>query len=376
MVSTASQVHLAKIVDDSVLMKGPDLHNLKPGNIVGFQDWYSLHQKERDQIQADLQVRGLTLLPFDEQQFHVTCYDTSRTPAPAISTDPLPQLVSVEDPLIPESPDFTLTPPDSIKLTVIVSGGPEPTSPVAIPGAVTSGMQRELATHIAIELNRSVMRCNVPEHWHMVASGKGLTGKGFCVVRILLPKGWLPRSEYDTPPSADCGMMNAAARMEAIRFNRLQLACGGQVKFWQLHIKPLEYPKAASRVDLNELESEVIATAAEGLAGQLHVNRSRNGELSLQFNGELNSVRWVPEKETPAELARQFRRIAQRFLEAAKRLDGREQAPNGVTLHAIQSNERLIRISGFDDVHLLVENARSDEAAFARAREAMSRIAG
>lgn len=65
------------LIDDSILTKGPDLHSLQPGNIVAFQDWYSLPQSERDGIDASLHSRGLKLLPFDEEQFHVVCYDTS-----------------------------------------------------------------------------------------------------------------------------------------------------------------------------------------------------------------------------------------------------------------------------------------------------------
>lgn len=370
MLSVASQVQISPIADDSVLTKGPDLHNLQPGNLVSFEDWYSLPQDKRDLIDADLQARGLALLPFEEEQFHVTCFDTSRKPAPAISTDPLPTLVSVEEPRIPEEPDMTLTPPDSIKLTVLISTGMEPLTASAIPGAVTRGIPRELATKVAVELNRGSLRIDDVQTWHVVAHH---TGQGFCVVRIRLPDGWKPRTEYDTPPSADTGMMNAAARMEAIRFNRLQLASGGPVKFWQLHIKPLEYPKAALRDELSDLEAAAIGLAAEGLAGHMHVSRARNGELSLQFNGSSSSINWNTEKETVADLARHFRKLAQRFQSAADKLEG-DKPRLPVSLHAIQPNERLIRIGGFDDVHLLIENVRSDEAAFSRAREALSKI--
>jgi len=71
----------AKFVDETLLIKSPDLHNLQPGNLVGFQDWYSLPQAERNSIDAGLQARGLKLLPYGEEQFEVDTIAPSPEPA-------------------------------------------------------------------------------------------------------------------------------------------------------------------------------------------------------------------------------------------------------------------------------------------------------
>lgn len=287
---------------------------------------------------------------------------------PANGPDLLPQLVSAENPEMPEFPDQTLTPPDSIKLTVRVNDAIRPTSPYSIPGAVISGVPRELATHVAVALNRETLQSETSTVWHVVAY---TASKGFAVVRLFFPKGWKPRTEYDTPPSADCGLMNTAARMTAVRFNRMQMASSEPVRFWQLHIKPLEYPKFASRDELTEFEADMIGEVAEGLAGHVNVNRCRNGELSLQFTGPLSSVQWNSADDHVTGLARSLRQIGQRFLAAASRLDGQEAKESPVSLYAVHHNERMIRVGGCDDIVVMVSNARSDEAAFNRVREVL-----
>jgi len=284
------------------------------------------------------------------------------------STIPIDSLATVAPVEKPEMAAMDLTPPDSIKLTIRVNDGIRPTSPASIPGAVISGVPRELATHVAVTLNRETLQRDDSTVWHVVAY---TVSGGFAVVRLFFPKGWKPRTEYDTPPSAECGLMNAEARMTAVRFNRMQLASSEPVRFWQLHIKPLEYPKFASRDELTEFEADMIGEVAEGLSGHVNVNRCRNGELSLQFTGPLSSVQWNSADDHVTGLARSLRQIGQRFLAAASRLDGREPKELPVSLYAIHHNERMIRVGGCDDIMLMVSNARSDEAAFDRVREVL-----
>jgi len=99
MISDVSQEQASSRFDDAILTKGPDLHNLQPGNIVAFQDWYSLPQSDRDWIDVDLRLRGLKLLPFHEEQFHVICCDTSPEPR-----DISPTLFAVQ----PDSREITI----------------------------------------------------------------------------------------------------------------------------------------------------------------------------------------------------------------------------------------------------------------------------
>ena len=88
--------------------------------------------------------------------------------------------------------------------------------------------------------------------WHVVAY---TSSKGFAVVRLFFPKGWKPRTEYDTPPSADCGLMNTAARMTAVdainnRFGRRHIyyAAEDLSKAWQPRRK-IRSPRYVSRWD-------------------------------------------------------------------------------------------------------------------------------
>ncbi|HWL07683.1 MAG TPA: hypothetical protein VNQ76_04710 [Planctomicrobium sp.] len=242
----------------------------------------------------------------------------TRVPVSTIPIGPLATLSPVEK---PEMPDLTITPPDSIRLTVKVGGCDQPLFLRAIPGAITTGIQREDATALAISLNRKILAGDkYSEFWHVVA----YCNSGFCVVRLLRPVGWNPQTEYSSPPSADCGLMNTGARIEVHRFNQLQLRMA-PVRFWQLLIKPLEYPTVANTNELTEKEAEVVLAVAESLGVHLNVQRMRNRILQLQVQGKnaglLNSLGWNPERGSAKTLAHQLHLIAERYKTAAELVD-------------------------------------------------------
>ncbi|WP_437224665.1 hypothetical protein SH661x_003729 [Planctomicrobium sp. SH661] len=298
-------------------------------------------------------------------------WNVTQPPVTQSEIDSLPTVQTPEKLVLPDEwPDFTNTPPDSIKLVVSLAGGPEPTSANAIPGAITTAMPRELATYLAVELNRETLHDDKCDIWHLVAVGRGLTGKGYCVVRVRMPSGWRPEHEYSTPPSEETGLMNTEVRMSVKRFNQVQLNSGGQVRFWQLFIKPLEYPKLANHQDLNVMEARAVEHFQQALACAVAVEKTRSGALNLKIDPGVTDVIWSHEREGYAGLAKRLRLIASKFLNAAEKiLPARVTAPS---LSAVEPNSRLIRVGDRQDVHLLVDGVRSDEEAFQRARETLS----
>lgn len=242
---------------------------------------------------------------------------TTRVPVSTVPIGPLPTLAPAEKPAMP---DLTITPPDSIRLTVKISGT-QPISLRSIPGALTAGIQRDDATALAISLNRKILAGDrYFAFWHVVA----YCDAGFCVVRLLRPEGWNPQSEYATPPSADCGLMNMGARIAVNKFNQMQLHLA-PVRYWQMLIKPLEYPTVANTKDLTEKEAEVIVAVAESLAVHLNVQRLRGRFLQLQLQGKnaglFNSLGWNSETGSAKSLAQQLHLFASRFQTAAELVD-------------------------------------------------------
>ncbi|WP_437187630.1 hypothetical protein SH668x_001035 [Planctomicrobium sp. SH668] len=241
-----------------------------------------------------------------------------RIPDFSIPSGPLATLTPREKPAMP---DLTITPPDSIRLTVKLDGGDQPISLSAIPGSLTSAIQRDDATHLAVSLNRKILAGDrYFQFWHVVAFCRG----GFCVVRLLRPDGWNPQTEYATPPSANCGLMNMEVRIEVNRFNQMQLKLPS-VNHWQIIIKPLEYPKVANCKELTEKEADVVLAVVESLGIPLNVQRMRNSELRLQIPekgaGMLNRLGWNTDRGSAKSLAQQLHLMASRFQTAGELVD-------------------------------------------------------